>query len=574
MVDGVGNGANPHNILKLKGKNGQTIDLKNLEGLQETDQNKALFTRYDTNKNGIIDKNEVIAMQNNLQSIAQNNTISKRELNKHFGKDSNAMEALSKLASQQEAFQNSSNYKEVNGNTTTHVYKGFDNAHSFTYKEIKDKDFVTTELDDGSKTIQHKNGSRMEISKDGVQTLYNNKGQIFLITNPDGSTIEHTPDGNKSITRNPDGQTTRIIELKNQHESRTDFEYTDDKTVARTYNGTGTDAPLSSITVSEKQNGHNVDTKYATEEDMTNSRPSEQITDAQNPTLKTVTKFTYDENGNIKAETTNSAGETTTKFTNAKGENINETEFNSKDTAQTYIVPKGHTITQIAKDILIQQGIENPTPEQIKDARKQIIEANSDQIKTMQTGDNKGYKYFYADAEIKVPQLNLQDNSEKEIDGGTLPEVVVTAPKITPEMKAKRQELQAQLGSDYEVGYTTDGNIEVRDKFGNVLEYATIKAIQETNDGKTALTDLVLEKADQDTSETLDKTEFKNFILQTLELEITDANRDVLEKIIETNFNSLDNINTDSTISKEELNKNLKNVLKNIGNQINEMEEN
>lgn len=574
MVDGVGNGATPHNILKLKGKNGQTIDLKNLEGLQETDQNKALFTRYDTNKNGIIDKNEVIAMQNNLQSIAQNNTISKRELNKHFGKDSNAMEALSKLASQQKTLQNSSNYKEVNGNTTTHVYKGFDNAHSFTYKEIKDKDFVTTELDDGSKTIQHKNGSRMEISKDGVQTLYNNKGQIFLITNPDGSTIEHTPDGNKSITRNPDGQTTRIIELKNQHESRTDFEYTDDKTVARTYNGTGTDAPLSSITVSEKQNGHNVDTKYATEEDMTNSRPSEQITDAQNPTLKTVTKFTYDENGNIKAETTNSAGETTKKFTNAKGENINETEFNSKDTAQTYIVPKGHTLTQIAKDILIQQGIENPTPEQIKDARKQIIEANSDQIKTMQTGDNKGYKYFYADAEIKVPQLNLQDNSEKEIDGGTLSEVVVTASKITPEMKAKRQELQAQLGSDYEVGYTTDGNIEVRDKFGNVLEYATIKAIQETNDGKTALTDLVLEKADQDTSETLDKTEFKNFILQTLELEITDANRDVLEKIIETNFNSLDNINTDSTISKEELNKNLKNVLKNIGNQINEMEEN
>ncbi len=576
MVDGVGNGATPHTTLKLKGKNGQTINLNDLEGLQKTEQNEDLFKRYDKNNNGIIDKDEVVAMRNNLQTIAGNNTISKRELNKHFGKDSNAMEALSKLASQQETLQNSSSYQEVNGNTTTYVYKGIDNEHSYTYKKTTNGEFVTTEMNDGSKEIKYKDGSRMEISKDGVQTLYNNKGQKYLITNPDGSTIEHTPDGNKSITRNAGGQTTRIIELKNQQESRTDFEYTGDKTIARTYNGIGTDAPLSSITVSEKQNGHNVNTKYATEEDMKNSRPSEQITDAHNPTLKTVTKFTYDKNGNVKAETTNSAGETTTKYTNTKGEEISDTQFNSeKQDTTTYTVPKGHTITQITTDILKQQGIENPTPEQIKDARKQIIETNSDQIQTMKSGQYKGNKYFYADAEIKVPQLNTAQNSEQEdiIDGGTLPEVVVTAKRISPEMKAKRQQLQALLGEKYEVGYSKDGKLEVRNKNGDILPEATKKANQGISETETKpLSEIILEKGDNDKSDSLDKTEFRNFIINFLKLELTDANRTQIENLIETSFNSFDSINTDGTISKEELNKNAKELLENIGNQINEIE--
>ena len=215
-----------------------------------------------------------------------------------------------------------------------------------------------------------------------------------------------------------------------------------------------------------------------TEEDMKNSRPSEQITDAHNPTLKTVTKFTYDKNGNVKAETTNSAGETTTKYTNTKGEEISDTQFNSeKQDTTTYTVPKGHTITQITTDILKQQGIENPTPEQIKDARKQIIETNSDQIQTMKSGQYKGNKYFYADAEIKVPQLNTAQNSEQEdiIDGGTLPEVVVTAKRISPEMKAKRQQLQALLGEKYEVGYSKDGKLEVRNKNGDILPEKQIR---------------------------------------------------------------------------------------------------
>ena len=91
------------------------------------------------------------------------------------------------------------------------------------------------------------------------------------------------------------------------------YEYKDNKKIAREYNGLGKDAELSSVTVSENKDGHCIDTKYATEDDMKNNRPSEQITDAQNDTLKKVTTFTYDENGNVKAETTDSAGQKTVK---------------------------------------------------------------------------------------------------------------------------------------------------------------------------------------------------------------------------------------------------------------------
>lgn len=577
MVDGVGKNAVPPTTLKLKGKDGQTINLDNLEGIQQTEQNKALFKQYDKNKNGIIDKDEAIAMRNNLQSIAGNSTISKRELNKHFGKDTNAMEALSKLASQQEALTKGSDYREVNGNSTTYVHKGASNEDSYTYKQTETDEFVTREYNDGSKTIQYKSGSRIEVSKDGVQTTYNTKGQKVTVTNPDGSTILHTADGNKTIMQNAEGQTTRIIERKNNQETRTDFEYADGKTISRTYNGSTEGAPLNSINVSEKKDGHNIDTKYSSEEDLQNGRPSEQITDPHNPTLKTVTKFTYDDKGNVKAETTNSAGETTTEYTNAKGEKISDTQFGDQkqNTPSTYTVPKGHGLNRIASDLLKQQGIENPTPKQIEDARNQIIEANKDQIHTMKEGKYKGNQYFYADAQIKVPQFNQTQKPEQEeaIDGGTLPEVVITAKKISPEVKAKRQELQARLGSDFEVGYSKDGKLEVRDKKGNILPEATKKANEGTGvPEKNELTEEVLKAGDDNKSQSLDKAEFKNFIINTLGLELTDINRSQIEKLIEMNFNALDNINADGTISREELDKNAKAVLENIGNQIDEME--
>ena len=283
MVDGINQPkpATQHSVLKLKGKDGQTIDLNKLKGLKETKENEALFKKYDSNGDHIIDEKEALAMRNNLQSIAGNRTISKREIGKHFGKE--AFEALSSLAEQQKA------QKQEAGQTE----KSADG-----YTSVKNQDgSITYILDDGSKETRFPDGKK-------------------VYTKPDGSTITHTSDGNKTIMRDTEGNITSTIELtKDGREIRTEYETDGNKTIARAYDGTGKDAPLDSITVSEKQNGHNIDTKYASEEDMKNGRPSEQIRDAQNPTLKTITKFTYDDKGNIKAETTDSAGKQSIKYT-------------------------------------------------------------------------------------------------------------------------------------------------------------------------------------------------------------------------------------------------------------------
>lgn len=57
MVDGIGgNQSQNQNILKLKGQK-KTIDLNGLVGLRQTDKNKAIFERFDHDKNGVIDQN-------------------------------------------------------------------------------------------------------------------------------------------------------------------------------------------------------------------------------------------------------------------------------------------------------------------------------------------------------------------------------------------------------------------------------------------------------------------------------------------------------------------------------------
>ena len=109
-------------------------------------------------------------------------------------------------------------------------------------------------------------------------------------------------------------------------------------------------------------------------------------------------------------------------------------------------------------------------------------------------GEN--YEVGYArDGSIEVRDKNgtlLADLTEKAnsglqttdipadgIDGGELAEVTVTAKKPSPETIAKRQELQAMLGENYEVGYTRDGSIEVRDKNGVLLTQTEINNLMD-----------------------------------------------------------------------------------------------
>lgn len=84
-----------------------------------------------------------------------------------------------------------------------------------------------------------------------------------------------------------------------------------------------------------------------------------------------------------------------------------ETTTNTRNT--TLKVKPGWGNLQITKEALKAQGIENPTSEQIQKARTAIEDANPEQVKVWQKDNNpnipKGTKYFYANAEIKIPDL-------------------------------------------------------------------------------------------------------------------------------------------------------------------------
>ena len=653
MVDGINQPkpATQHSVLKLKGKDGQTIDLNKLKGLKETKENEALFKKYDSNGDHIIDEKEALAMRNNLQSIAGNRTISKREIGKHFGKE--AFEALSSLAEQQKA------QKQEAGQTE----KSADG-----YTSVKNQDgSITYILDDGSKETRFPDGKK-------------------VYTKPDGSTITHTSDGNKTIMHDSNGNITSTIELtKDGREIRTEYETDGNKTIARAYDGTGKDAPLDSITVSEKQNGHNIDTKYASEEDMKNGRPSEQIRDAQNPTLKTITKFTYDDKGNIKAETTDSAGKQTIKYTDANGKEIASEQFdipegvNGGELPEVLVEAKAPTeeakqlrqqLAQMygdsfevgyAKDGTIE--IRNPDgsinenltaqannqlkdntllagainggelPEVVVEAKAPTEEAKQLRQQLAQMyGDS--FEVGYAKdgtIEIRNPDGSINENLTAQannqlnnntllagaIDGGVLPEVVIEAKAPTQEAKELRQQLAQILGDNYEVGYAKDGTLEIRNTDGSVNENLTADAnvmldkeplreqlaqvlgdnydVEIAQDGNFIIRDKktgeILKEAtenandmnattDQEDIETImvgsdvinkdghiDKKEYNNFINSMLEsagFEITDNNREQIQKMIENSFTSLDSINADGKVTMEELQANAKEVIQKL----------
>lgn len=614
MVDGINQPSSTpqYQKLKLKGKDGKTIDLNKLNGLHLTKGNEALIKGFDKDNNGILDEGEASALRSKLEDLAGNGTISKRELNKFFGKDANAMEALSKLADQQNT-PVGEKYTEVSGDTTTELYNSAFGAEHADKKAVtkNPNGSVTTEYQDGTTVLQNKDGSYVvkdkdgkvveqktvfqdgsySIQKDGTTVNYDKKGN--KTSTVQGDKFYYFPDDNTSIIKDKNGVTLEKVTTKegDGYDTHTKYEYKDGQTIAREYHESwnNNQSTLNSITVSAKKDGHNVDTKYASEEDMQKGRPSEQITDAQNPTLKTVTKYSYDSKGNVKAETTNSAGEVTTKYTNSKGEEIQGNQF---DAPETYTVQKGQSITQIATAALKNQGIENPTPEQIKSARKAIVEANPDQVHTMKSGKYAGNKYFYANVQINIPKFKSDagtvDNSEKTYDAGTTKEVTVKAKVPTTEAQNLRKQIQTVLGPKYDVGYSQDGKIEVRTKDGQINEEATKRANDMLASSNEPVSPNGLTTSDQEDIESMmkdsdtitkdgqiDKNEYNQYInnmLANIGFEITDANRDQVQELINNSFTSMDTITSDGKITKEELQKNAKEVIIKLTNDLDKLD--
>lgn len=577
--EGVNNNkpAKQYNTLKLKGKN-QSIDLEKLEGLQKTKQNESLFTKYDTNKDGVINKDEALAMRNNLQSIAGNDTISQRELNSAFGKDSNLMGSLSKLVDQQSSPMGEQ-YTEDDGKTTTEFTKSNFGTQFSDKKEITKNDdgSTTTVYQDGTTEIRQKDGSFVVKDKDGKQIEAKSKDELHTVTNKDGSlTIEDKqgkkmvmkdglvtsfPDKNTSVTTNILGKTVETLTTKEGQgfDIRTKYEYKDNKTIAREYKEVDGKSTPGQVTVSETKDGHNISTQYASEADMNGNKPASETKDANNPTLKTVTNFSYDSKGNIKAETTDSASKKTTKYTDKDGKEIDAKTY---DAPEKYTTKQGDTISSIIKkNVMTQLGITEETEipqDKLNSAMKQFVEANGgkggDTIHVMQGGKYNGNMYVYQGTEVTVPKFNFDAKPADEASA-----------KPPAETTAYINELQTKLGDKFNVGCAKDGSIEVRDKKGNLLAEATKKANAEFKTSDDEDINTMMQGADVITKDgTIDKQEYKKYI-ETLitqsNAQITDANRAKFEQLIENSFTSMDNITPDGKITKAELQKNAQKVI-------------
>ena len=564
MVKGIdGN----ENIIKLKGQN-KTIDTNNLEGLKKTKKNEAIFDKFDENRDGTLDTREANNMQTWLKETAGNSKVTKREMKKAT-KDKSTFEALSSLAQQQNDLDEKKEYIEKNQAVITHVVK--DNNLITKYDSHTDKEGITTEeYDNGTKKVKYQDGAYDEIDKEGTITKFDKDGNKTAIIK-DGKTTIFS--GNKTTVKDEKGEIIEETEVEDGKEIKNTYERQDGKTIKRqTTNGT-----LDFITVSQTDNGHTIDTVFKTEEDMKNNKPEEKVKDAQNPALKTVTKYTYLDDGNVKVETTDPSGKVTTTYQNEKGEEIENPEAET-----TYTVKKGDGITKIVKDALKAQGIENPTAEQLRKAKKEFLELNKDLVKTYNgvKKEWKGNKFFYPDDVVKIPRFEKPEKTEKpeETKKPVLTEKQKEALEKAlkelrqRELEDKIQDIKNILGSDFTVEKDDDGNIVVKDKKGNVLSEASKIVNDKTSDEDDV--EAIL-KSDKDGNKTLEFGEFKTFIEDQLKeagFEVTNANKKKVEEIIQKHFNNIDTVKKDGSLTKDELTANAKKVIKQLTDEFEKFE--
>lgn len=572
------NGNNPQlPNLKLKGTD-KSINLNNLKGLQKTEQNKSLFDKYDFNHNGVIDDNEVKSMQNNLKSIAGNNTLSQREINSAWG-DNNAFAELNALADQQKAYETSNEYTETKGNVTTHYEKATFAGKGITYDTIKNDDgsvttrtdkSSTTEYKDGSVVYKDENGSKLT-TKDGNNLIYTKTG--YTAEGKNGEYTSYYYGSKPQISEKmeyitKDGQSIQQTTRYSKDGKLTSISQKEGNTVTTT--NYAQDGTVSNVTVSGRDKDSNgklysFETTYASDADRKAGKPQQEIRNGDLSALKQTTTYSYDAKGNVKAETKNAANETTTKFTNSKGETINAKDF---DAPSPYTVHKGDSITKIATAALKEQGVENPTKEQIQEARTQLMSANKEKLGKY-NGPKKEWannRFFYPNTEISIPKFDL---SKAGVQKQEEPTNIESA-------------MEKAFGKDAKLpdGYTADfkdGKLILKDDKGKETTVdktklamigqsddpdATSDKVNNTSDSEDVIS--MMKDSDSNKSGTIDKTEFSNYIkdmLNSANFEINDKNKAKVDELINNSFTSLDSIKQDGMITKEELTKNASAVI-------------
>ncbi len=135
--------------------------------------------------------------------------------------------------------------------------------------------------------------------------------------------------------------------------------------------------------------------------------------------------------------------------------------------------------------------------------------------------------------------------------------------------------LEKEFGKGFELpeGYTAElvgDNLKFKDSKGQSISAAEIKAkaangdedklnaaAAQTTDDEDAAS--MLKDADKDNTQTLSSDEYKNYVYKMLEadgtIQVSDANRSIVDGLINNSFNEIDKINSDGQLSSDELKK-------------------
>ncbi len=434
----------PTGEIKIKGSD-KTVDLSKLQGLVKTDQNQSIFNmkvkgsdgkevQIDANGDGVIDAGEAQNLARYLKETGgRDDKISARDFHqttKALNQD--AFKALQSIADQQNAYANGD---YVEGDTTFHKGGSYTRGNVTTNSDgtsiVKDPETGTIQYKDAQGKVtktEYKDGS-YSIPKEGGYEKFS-KDNVLLekceIKDGKETVTSYASDG-KTIKSTTTTEPTQKDGTTIQH------------TVTRQYGSDGTS--ITGITESYNLpdgNGalHKHELSFANEQDMEAGRPSREVVDGNIPSKKNSIEYTYDDNGRLIKQTEISGdGKRTssTKFDrngnkfvttvtrNDKGENETDVQFldssgqpieDSEFGASKFHVNRGESNTAIAKRALIEQGYkeEDITPAMIKSAKVMIEGANKDQLKTLSRdhGNLKaGTRYFYADADLKIPRLDL-----------------------------------------------------------------------------------------------------------------------------------------------------------------------
>lgn len=422
------NGINPI-ILKMKGTN-KTLDTSKMVGLQRTEQNKAIFDRFDTDHNGVLDQNEAQNLTNALyskdksQNAASKDTkISQREMNRAFGKNTDTFAALNALADQQASIIDGKEYVETNGETKTRLYQSSVNS-KYSYRAETQKDGTTKIINaDGSYELD-KGDTRELYTKDGKLTEIKHKGGGYEKYDPETGKIQEKyerigEDQEVHTYYNADGQKIRVKEQSTDHAwNIQEFDPTSETP----------DEPTSI-----KVQSQNFEYNFKSLQDVENNRPTSFIKNPQymNTSLEHLvekTEYSYDDNGNVTAVRT---------FTNDKGESETETTLTdaegnpieAKPAAEpiNFTVKAGASNNAVATAILKELGAE---------VNSENIKTVLEDLRSEMKYKHKGTPCFGANQKIIIPESlaeKLKPEQKTETKKEAPPEYIDVNPLGNPD---------------------------------------------------------------------------------------------------------------------------------------------